>query len=198
VLNREFSSNLSTIPWLDDIDAEDSLGVHQLSTSLNLLSVNKQMFVEAVHCLYSINVFFSSSATDLGTMLLNLAPSRREHLTHLAFNYEPFPGRGRLELFEVLATLQNLRKLDFRMDESRWFRRRKSPRGHYFTAPTTPGIEILAGIGTRVDVQLTGNCPTIAGHLKARVEELKQLGDLTSKKRKQPARTTKAKKRRST
>jgi hypothetical protein len=32
----------------------------------------------------------------------------------------------------------------------------------------------------------------------ARVEELKQLGDLTSKKRKQPARTTKAKKRRST
>ena len=189
-------STFSFKAW-EDIDGEE-LQLPSPGGILTLLLANKQIAEEATSCFYRLNTFYCYSNEEMLEILQRLAPSRRQHLEHLAFDYVSCNAQSGYELFELLATLPNLRKLDIRIDEDELFAQRITPRGSYFTAPTIPGLGTLAKLGRGVDVQLAGNCPTVTAHFKAMVENPSQLVDVTPKKRKQPARTAKARKKRST
>jgi hypothetical protein len=107
--------------WYDN---DPELQVSPPSQILALLRVNKQIFAEASACFYRINIFYcGDSETTLDT-LKSLVPSRRQHLRHLTFFYDPRNSASGNELFELLVSLPNLRKLDIHLDERRLFRSR--------------------------------------------------------------------------
>ena len=188
---RDFTSELS---FERPGEVDHGLKLSSPGCLLALLRVNKQIADEATSCFYRINTFYGEYTGMLLGALQSLAPSRRQHITHLAFDYTPQCSDKFYELYPLLLNLTNLGKLDVRMDESTWFRHRISRRGQYYTAPTIPGIEELAGMGERFNVRLRGNCPNITAHFEAKRRELWNLDGLVPEKRKQPARKSKPRK----
>lgn len=178
VLDRGSASSFSTILWLESHDAEDSLEVYQLKESLSLLSVNKQMFKEAVEWFYRNNVFFASSIFDLKSMLLNLAPSRHQHLRHIAFDAQQHVTmRQALDVLGLVALLPQLCRLTISLNQSH-FKKAEDVRLRCFNEDphddfegfNIPGLHILRAMRQHTEIVFEGECEKISANFKAEVE----------------------------
>ena len=142
--------------------------------ALQLLLANKQVFQEAFTYFYRNNLFFLNHAKAAKDFFRRSPAYRHQHITQLAIDYSPSAYRASWtkiwpQVFTHIAALPNLRKLYIHIDEDVW-------EGSY--APLRRGdIDVLKVSGmaklrrVRADeVMFTGNCATIAAHLKDEIE----------------------------
>ena len=183
-VTRNMSSKFS-FELCDTYSYETALRVAPPRKALALLQVNKQIFAEAVSCFYRINSFFCFGADTMLLALKTLSPSRRQYLHHLALNYPVQHAQSGHELFEILASMGGLKKLDIRVYDARWLGARMPRRRHAcFTVENIAGFDIFARQHTGVEVQFAGECPTIAAYWKPRFDKTIQVMPANPKKRK--------------
>ena len=176
-LTRDFSVKFSMTRWTHP---SDTLTVCTLPNTLRLLLVNKQMFEEAVYCFYSVNSFWCPETQDFSQLLRALAPTRRQHLRHIAFHYTPFGMMSPpLDAFNILASLPQLKRLGIFLDES--YCEKKEDGVYLFSEEkpdprddienfNVPCLHILRKMRRRTEITFEGECSRIAACFKAETE----------------------------
>ena len=106
-------------------DPVPSFTTGSLGTILRSLTVSRQFYKEAMPIFYAINHFYFSNVYSMHKALLSLSEQRRSHLSWVSFRYKQVSygheeHRCAVAAFSLLATLDNLRRLDIQIDEERW------------------------------------------------------------------------------
>ena len=176
-LTRDFSVEFSMTRWKHQ---PGTLTVHNLPNTLRLLLVNKQLFEEALYCFYSVNSFWCPEMKDLSHMLRALAPTRRQHLRHIAFDYSASGIREMpLNTLNILASLPQLKRLGIFLDES--YCEKKEDGVYLFSEEkpdprddienfNVPCLHILRKMRRRTEITFEGECSRIAACFKAETE----------------------------
>ena len=144
-----------------------------LEHSLSLLSVNKQIFEESFASFYRINLFVFPSVTRLAHFLRNTPPSRRQHLTQLAFEYSPVDRLLAPDVFSDLASLNKLKTIYVHIDSAWWSRAwgRPSASGNNTEIDHIPGLDTLRKLRGLDHVEITGMDGDIEEQMKSEMEE---------------------------
>ena len=157
-----------------------------LQKTLALLSVNKQVFNEAVPYFYRINRFRINNMRNLVTWVQNIAPSRLEHVRHIAFQYFPNPAKWLGELkntFTVLALHNAIKTIRIETYDDDWFHRTVTVKSKIDGVPdrtkpkyagpgSLPHMSQLAKLVSIVDeLTIEGDSPRIEEHLRAQMKK---------------------------
>lgn len=146
---------------------------------MHLTLANKQICGEALPYFYQLNTFFFYGPGGGASVLSALAASRRDLLASLAVVYDPLTRfysdeQSKLDarFFRMLVGLKGLKKVCIEVNEKGWFDVWRNRRGgQKFNAGNIPGFDHLLKIADTVDVQLVGDCPTIAANWKKATQE---------------------------
>jgi hypothetical protein len=172
-----------------------------LRHSLGLLSVNKQIFDEAYAYFYRMNIFALPNVTTMGEFLRNLPPSRRQHLTQLAFEYLPSDRNAAPSAIHYLASLKNLKRLYINFDSDYWSVHSKFSASLQWDGTMIrriPGFTSLSKIRGLDHVEIDGLNPVIAAQIKDAMEgkslEKRRAADKEMKDWRRPGRVAKSRK----
>lgn len=149
---------------------DGTLKCQDLRTHLALLSVNKEIFNEAMPVFYSINSFVCSDLFHLESFLATLAPERREQLRHISFFYTKNTHSKAAKAFKMLGEIQKLKRLDIVIDEADFvgLTKPKSQGERMFPdVLKLPGFHTLKSMRAVKTVQFHGNCDTIRQALQS-------------------------------
>ena len=175
---------------------------------LALLSVNKQLYNEAMPYFYQTNFFYFGNI-EIFTKFMNRVPKARLHylsdvyismpyislsLYHSVFDKIPIDDFQ--SAVTTLSQVKFLRKLEIETDDHTWFElpprfRKLMGRTSKFMKPEQlPGIPALArAAGKAQALEVSGNCPRMEAYLRSEAEKLKSAGTTTLLKPKKRGRT---------
>ena len=166
-----------------------------IATVLSLLSVNKQVFEEAMPTFYACNVFHFMAPSELADMTHYKSSMRLQHLKHIYLVYSPgsrMTSDGDSLSSKVFSSLPALSVLEVEANDSRWFKMHpgQSDWGFFanrsYTEPQfIPNIQDLAVTLSKAKTfKLHGDCPRIGAYLRSEVDRLKFKGKPPAQPRK--------------
>lgn len=170
---RNFAENFS---WasLGTFDKWE-FAVRSAANYLNILLANKQIFREAVHCFYKINLFICYDNDGLTEMLRAMGPTRCRYLRHIAVRYaypSPYEYMPRIfdsKSFIELESSTQLKRLDVWISETS-YQKGWSRNNWTITEDASddigdfnvPGLQKLRSMRQHVEITFGGECPNIA------------------------------------
>ena len=179
LLQREDEEYSEHCSWEDDPDS--TLGSPPLQEVLALLSVNKQVYKEAMPFFYQINHFYCENPEAFMKFGCGVGQERFQHLRDIHINcgtrYRAHVGDS-ATASEKLAQLKFIKKLEVNIHEVWWFNMPKWERqqygrsSKYTKAEQLPGMKNLAIAATKAKVfSITGDCPRIKEYLESEREK---------------------------
>ena len=187
LLQREHDRYHEDHNWLDVVDS-DALMSAPMQTILALLSVNKQVYDEAMPYFYQVN-FFNFSSTARFTKFFNRVPiARLQNLGHVSiwvdggpyYYADPETVGEYLSAVQALSKVKSFRRLEIRTQDDDWFslpREIKKVLGrtkNFTKIEQLPGIRDLAIAASKAQVlELRGACPRIERYLRSEAEKMK-------------------------
>lgn len=149
---------------------------------LALVTVNRQIYSEAMPVFYAVNHFYVQKISGLNHFVRNLSKERLRHVTSITFDYRHDTAKevqafvGTLALISEHAT--NLKKITVQADDEMWFTvtklRNSVPK--YEESSDLPGIQKLCKLLSTVPkFEIVGECPRIQSYIRATTPRVLEL-----------------------
>lgn len=146
---------------------------------LAILTVNKQVYREAVPIFYGVNHFYLRHPSGLNSLTRALAPSRLKHVARITFDYEHDTVKETKKFGRTLLDLsrsEGLKHVVLRASDSAWFVDVKNLRSRvpkYQQPGQLPSIDQLCELLSTVSsLQIVGHCPRIEAYIRAKMSEI--------------------------